>query len=677
MVNIESELFARLTKKRSLPHPTARNFDGERWIEAAESIDALSTRDQQLLNAALHFGSEIQALRLRYETGLFGDADQRTGLLLAIAMANYNFLTLTKHAHEHVRKTRRKKDGPISIGSIARQPIPGPYPGNIGTADSSTATIVDTLPHCIERALRLPEKGPPIKDFWKLGSGLFAVLSIERCLRDLWQAVVWDGWALKRSDESLVLDPTDLELDTLWNVWNWRQEMIISQSTMLDSINMQMVGSEHQSVSPFQDPTVVGVGGHSKSERRFRFGSVSGRERGQVWHATEDAILAESYLAPFVDAALPALDVEVSCKDMQSAWCVLRDCASILSSKCKVRELSDVDSLERYALMIRRSEIERAISHCAKMTPGKAKAVVDFLICDLRDTSSMFTKGFWASPLIPIDSGESLLMTLAVISVGSTIRRVESWLDRGGLSDRLATARRGLRYEAWVREELQRRIAENPLLPNSRCAKDGTSRSNESEEQIDVLIRLGDLLLVGEVKCLLAPVEPMEHFNFLSKLNDAGEQAVRKAKWISENCGVAAEFLNLTNAEVEKLRPVPIVILNQGFGFGLLAAGARVVDFHYLRLYLTDGEYATGTAFNFEEKRAASQFQSLYKSEREAAAHFEKIMAYPPTIERFKKSARWHKTKFPMSNGEDIEIALCSFNDQKDLEAKNLVSSVS
>jgi hypothetical protein len=677
MVDIESNLFARLTKAKSLPHPTARNFDKSKWLDAAKAVGILSKRDQELLDAALHFGNEIEALRLTYESRLFGSNDQRTGILLSVAMANYNFLILTKLANETVRKEQRKKDGPISIGSIARQPISGPYPGNTSNADSSVATIVDTLPHCIERALRLPAEGSPTKDFWRSGSLLFAVLSVEHSLRDLWQAVLWDGWALNRTKDALFLDPTDVELDTLWNVWNWRQEMVIGQSTMLDSINERMKGEAGQLIAPAQDPTVVGIGGHSKSERRFRFGSVSGRERRQIWHATENAILAESYLAPFVDAALPNLDVELSCRDLQSVWCVLRDCAGILASKRKERDLSDIEALERHALLIRRSEIERAISNCSRMSLEKTKVALDFLICNLGDTSSLFIKGLWASPIIPVDSGENLLITLAAISVGSTIRRVENWLDRGGLSDRLATARRGLRYEAWVRKELAYRIAENSLLPNARCAKDGVSRRDESGEQIDLLMRLGKLLIVGEVKCLLAPVESMEHFNYLSKLNDAGDQAVRKAKWILENLDVAADLLQLTSTEIKELRPIPIVVLNQGSGFGLLASGARVVDFHYLRLYLTDGEYATGTAFNFAEKRAMSQFHVLYKNEGEAEARFEETMADPPTIVRFKKSAVWHRTKFPMSNGENLEVAVCNFNDQKDEAARNLVSAVS
>jgi hypothetical protein len=250
-------------------------------------------------------------------------------------------------------------------------------------------------------------------------------------------------------------------------------------------------------------------------------------------------------------------------------------------------------------------------------------------------------------------------------------------VDRGGLSDRLAAARRGIRYEAWVREELASKISQNPLLPNARCSMSGVARRNENEEQIDLLVRLGGILIVGEVKCLLAPVESMEHFNYLSKLNEAGGQAVRKAAWIADNPDSVANHLGIELAEARQLRPIPIVVLNQGAGFGLFAGGARVVDFHFLSLYLSDGEYHTGTAFNFSEKRGAARFQKLYESEREAEENFERIMARPPTLDRFLTSAVWETTKFPMSNGEDLEIELCNFNDRNNKDVKDLISSVS
>src|SRR5580693_1804347 len=137
MVDIESELFLRIVRTRSLPHPTARNFAPEAWMDAALSMNEPSQRDRQLLEAALHFGREIQILRNAYEAGLFEGLSSRTSVLLTMAMANHNFLNLTRLAHESVRKLIRKKDGPQSIGSLANQPISGPYPGNISTSDSA------------------------------------------------------------------------------------------------------------------------------------------------------------------------------------------------------------------------------------------------------------------------------------------------------------------------------------------------------------------------------------------------------------------------------------------------------------------------------------------------------------------------------------------------------------
>jgi hypothetical protein len=69
------------------------------------------SRDRQLFAAAVHFGREIQALRRAYEMGLFEGMDKRTGISLSIAMANYNFLILTKLAHDNTKKELKKRIG--------------------------------------------------------------------------------------------------------------------------------------------------------------------------------------------------------------------------------------------------------------------------------------------------------------------------------------------------------------------------------------------------------------------------------------------------------------------------------------------------------------------------------------------------------------------------------------
>jgi len=204
---------------------------------------------------------------------------------------------------------------------------------------------------------------------------------------------------------------------------------------------------------------------------------------------------------------------------------------------------------------------------------------------------------------------------------------------------------------------------------NARCAARSIEQKN-SGEQVDLVILLGNLLLVGEIKCLLYPIEPIEHFNYLRKLDDAGMQATRKARWLKENPAVVAMELELPLDSVNSLRLVPLVITNQGAGFGLEVHGARVVDSHFLKLYLTDGEYVSGLIFDAEKEVAIPKAETLYRNEIEAATKFEATIANPPPLRRLMLSATWKDNRFPSSDGQDLFVANCYQDDSIIQEAK-------
>jgi hypothetical protein len=193
MVQIESELFQRV-KARSLPHPTARKFDPLMWKTAASALQAPLERDKQLVEAAIFFGREIASLRARFEEKLLPGLDRRSALLLSIAMANYNYVILGEKAYKKVREDARAI-GAVHLGLAGRQTIPTAYPGNQSSPDAAVGIIVDVLPHCLERAIMLPDAGKVDVNFWEMGARLFGIMSVEHSLRDLWHQVLWDGWA--------------------------------------------------------------------------------------------------------------------------------------------------------------------------------------------------------------------------------------------------------------------------------------------------------------------------------------------------------------------------------------------------------------------------------------------------------------------------------------------------
>ena len=124
-----------------------------------------------------------------------------------------------------------------------------------------------------------------------------------------------------------------------------------------------------------------------------------------------------------------------------------------------------------------------------------------------------------------------------------------------------------------------------------------------------------------------------------------------------------AGALGITMEWARTLRPIPITVTNQGAGFGLALGGSRVVDFHFLRVYLSTGEYLAGMAVHREKKQAIEHYEPLYRSEQEAADKFEGTMEDPPPLRRYLRAAVWRDSEFPTSDGTNMKVEFCLLGD--------------
>jgi hypothetical protein len=131
--------------------------------------------------------------------------------------------------------------------------------------------------------------------------------------------------------------------------------------------------------------------------------------------------------------------------------------------------------------------------------------------------------------LIPIPGDDRYALALPVLAMSNPLRKVEMWLEKGGLDDRTLKQHRGDTYESEYRAAVRLAISKNQLFSRVCCAEREVKAAADFAEQIDLLIRLGDILIVAEVKCWLFPADPYERFKHFGKLKKAAEQAVRKA----------------------------------------------------------------------------------------------------------------------------------------------------
>ena len=294
--------------------------------------------------------------------------------------------------------------------------------------------------------------------------------------------------------------------------------------------------------------------------------------------------------------ATPGSLVKTVWKSAKSTW-ILQDIARLVADDLGKKGPAGPDSLRRFSFAVERCDLSRALRECLGLDAQSADDIVDWFTCDPSDTGRFFAKSLWAEPLLPVPNSERRHVMIAPLLVGAPVKRVEAWMDKGGISDSRGVKGRGKPFERHVRLEVEQALQANALIADTTVAKHGLKRRGNSEE-IDLIARIGDTVIVGEVKCFVAPSEPLERHNHLDNLSRAAEQAANKRAWAEGNREAVGAALGVTDPQrAAALVIVPLVVINNGFGLGLERHGVPIVDLHFLVTLLSSGHYRSGMRF--------------------------------------------------------------------------------
>ena len=376
----------------------------------------------------------------------------------------------------------------------------------------------------------------------------------------------------------------------------------------------------------------------------------------------ERAGLEGSYLSFLLDVPFPN-DTRFTARFVLHAWAVILDLAQALAKPLRLPDTLSLHDARKMALVVSKGELIDVLMRSLDVDESTADALIEFLKYAPKKPKEKGHRGIWAAPLVPIPGEDGLALALPALAVSNPLRRAEAWLERGGLDDNFSKNARGDRFEADYRAKVVVAIEKNPLLAEAVCAKNEIKKNANFEEQIDLLIRLGDLLIVGEVKCWLFPADSFERFTHFRKIKDAAEQAKRKADLLRSRPDVAAIALGLPEGEVRELRVVPLVVANQGFGFSLDADGCRITDAAYLLTYLGSGTISSSMAMEPRTGRSTTATMTFYEREKQASDRFEALFAKPPVLQRFVDRIGWTTIPFPLPGGGTLQFAVPRLDD--------------
>jgi hypothetical protein len=262
----------------------------------------------------------------------------------------------------------------------------------------------------------------------------------------------------------------------------------------------------------------------------------------------------------------------------------------------------------------------------------------------------------WYHPLIQL--GDDRAIALAEPLVGLNLERV---IDKAA-SDRNFFDKKGKHFESKFRAD----IASIAATGRSGVAKVHTSSigrlrtSRDKCGDIDLLIKFGHTLLVGEVKCLRFPAISREWYNNLEELRKGCKQAARKAKAVS---ACLNEVLSHTGFEPgsddAQWKVLPFVVSNQAIGVGTSFEGVPIVDRQILDSYLGHGGYYpyaqlanNGTVWD------KGRFVSYFANSVEAEEKLEEYLSKPSAISRLEPFFKTRRTLIAQSDKPFYVVSL-------------------
>ncbi len=642
-------------RARHLQSPLARNFDPQLWQSAYEGEASTTDQDRRLLEAILWIGRETRALYER-NADLLNNLSPADAVMLALAALNFEFQIL----EENLKSERESlpADAPVGADYLSNLRV-GNAHGQRFTSGDLMETAIDATESWLFDANRLAGAERPFEgDAVATAGTAITFYSMRNVLKGLYHKALHEGRHLDETDGDLWI-PLSERLVALQLAWQGRAEaslMTDAHDLMFEWQRMSQKDRRGRGLAR----SATGAKLIAADKVALQIGRVSYLSKRPSARALERAGFPDSEVGYFMDSPLPKAS-GLTPHLLADAWWVLADVARRVSALGRSPQGGHRARL--LAATVEIGELEECLVKALRIEPSTAQAILQFLTFKensvptkrKRDGGApVGYRGLWSAPLVPVPGESAVAMPRAVFLLGNAVWRVEAWLEKGGIDDS-AVEHRGDHFEKAYRQELCHTLSCNRVLPQARIAPEGVRKTADFSEQVDLVLRLGDRLIVGEVKYFLTPADPSSLRLHFIKLAGAATQATRKAAALASRPDVVARALGISETEAARLSVQPIVVLNQGFGFSMKVGGCRVVDAKFLRSFLATGYLRTG-GISDRFRARADKVTTLYETEAEAAAQFDTIMAEPPLLTRFLNRITWDEIPYPRPTGGYFRI---------------------
>jgi len=501
---------------------------------------------------------------------------------------------------------------------------------------------------------RILERNPDLSgnaEFGKLNGkellGDFARANLYSLIEALWDDCLWIGYVASQEERRVTFRLPKPA---------WQIRAVVSRVRMTSLAREFAVHSMEIQRRPLLQAMVKDVGladvtAVAKVDGRqvLRLAPIDLASREGGWLLAMRGYASEPYYTELLDEAQPKLK-GATMNQLLSTWAIVSKAAHLLREVLEARDVAKPDDpntwLAGFAPVLQRQALEEAVAAACSTTFEQTRALVEFLVFRGGPDQEL-----WAQPLVPV-SKDNVVPLFATTTSPNLHRLVDVWMWQLGVQLDV----RGPAFEAYIRGHLQNDLATSPLLGKvSSCLGQGLvfTPPGERSEEIDLVMVIGDKVVIGEAKCFLEPTEPRQVARHRDKVLDAVAQVKRKAVAVaSHKEAFKGRVKQVGLALPDQFDVIPMVVLNSAFHVGIPVDDVPIVDEYILGVFFR-GEFNELASHSLEDGLNTVRKRLLYTSAEEGAQALLDFLMSPPQMQPLLNGVRKRWLPIHPVNDED------------------------
>lgn len=609
--------FKELVQRKAVKWPSERGFDKAKWDDLWGKNKSESELDLGLYEAGHVFDRVFSAIRSEL-SNLYSQCPSFTReKLLQIYFGAAN-----RNRHIIASTTVAKKEEGQEAKFLYSFTISNTSLGNAVTLQEAADTSVDAIQKAVSNLIRMSAELKVAND--PLDSMQFVKRELELsnlydAYESYWMALVWGDYQFRS------VHPQEELFEVVQQCSAFEESKCLSLSRKLRLYNQESMiilsaGFHHQ----FCDGFYIDVEGGGKKRALI----VKDITNASDWLKLQSLSFQSEiddigrWFSTGLTEAIQSR-IGVSIVDLLNVFKSLSLLAHSFSSRFpKNSGITNSKQFYEYCPKVKITELISAVSLASNLERTKCAKALDYLTF-----TGIGKRDLWCYPLVKI-RGQQVLILTSALSTPMVHRLVENWLDDLGVE----MSAKGTAYEKLVFQKVRGSISENELFRDCHIefSKVFSVSNGGGSEEIDIIIKIGNLIVIGESKSIVTTDSPISAYRAKETLSGAAAQAKRKMIFFQNNAELFLAQLKWDCTKPTDLRFFSIVVDG-----GKSLVGAKIDDVPICDELILKKFFETGKIplISKDSDTHLAWFE-IYHDFQEAEAVFPLYIANPPQMAR-------------------------------------------